>query len=51
MSKVIKHSRIKFAQEKAGKKTRTKHNHYGQGKTGYIPGTISHPVNLKLSKR
>jgi len=33
-----------------GKKTRD-HNHYPQGKTGYVPDPCDDPVNLKMKWR
>ena len=51
MSKVVKHTRIKNSQIKAGHKVRTEHEHFPAGKTGYIPGSTNKPINIKLAKR
>lgn len=47
-----------IAMKPAPKKTTTtsgnkarKHNHFPQGKTGYVPKSCSDPVNIKTAKR
>lgn len=54
MSKVIKHTRVKIATEKAGHKVRTEHEHFPQGKTGMVPHSspdVMTAEDIKKSKR
>lgn len=51
MSKVITHTREKIITLKKGQKVRTKHEHFTQADTGFIPGSTNTAVNIKIAKR
>ena len=54
MSKVVKHTNQKIADIKLGHTVRTKHKHFTQGKSGYVPNPDSNTMtanDIKKSKR